>query len=136
MRITKAAADVLAERSSHATREGWDSKGDDSYVRGELSVAAACYAAYGTDYANRCGGWIRSVWPWAMHWFKPWDRRRNLVKAGSLILAEIERLDRASGETANTRLHAVFPMLDETTVALSHDQPTARVSGLAVVVAR
>lgn len=31
-------------------------------------------------------------------WWKPKDRRRNLVKAGALIVAEIERLDRlASG---------------------------------------
>jgi len=33
-------------------------------------------------------------WPWNAGWWKPSDRRRNLVKAGALILAEIERLDR------------------------------------------
>lgn len=33
-------------------------------------------------------------WPWDAGWWKPSDRRRNLVKAGALILAEIERLDR------------------------------------------
>lgn len=35
-------------------------------------------------------------WPWHIDWWKPSDPRRNLVKAGALILAEIERLDRAS----------------------------------------
>jgi hypothetical protein len=33
-------------------------------------------------------------WPWAAEWYKPTDRRRDLVKAASLLLAEIERLDR------------------------------------------
>jgi len=28
-------------------------------------------------------------------WFKPTDPRRDLVKAGALCIAEIERLDRA-----------------------------------------
>lgn len=35
-------------------------------------------------------------WPWHRVWWKPSTRRRNLVKAGALILAEIERLDRAA----------------------------------------
>lgn len=35
------------------------------------------------------------VWPWDESWWKPTNRRRDLVKAGALILAEIERLDRA-----------------------------------------
>ena len=35
------------------------------------------------------------VWPYQWE-FKPADRRRELVKAGALILAEIERIDRAA----------------------------------------
>ena len=37
-------------------------------------------------------------WPWVRRWWKPTDRRRDLVKAGALILAEIERLDRIERE--------------------------------------
>lgn len=37
-------------------------------------------------------------WPWNAEWWKPSDRRRNLVKAAALILAEIERLDRKASE--------------------------------------
>ena len=35
-------------------------------------------------------------WPhtWDASWWKPKDRRRDLVRAGALIIAEIERLDR------------------------------------------
>ena len=38
-----------------------------------------------------------TLWPWAAEWWKPKDCRRNLVRAGALILAEIERLDRKNG---------------------------------------
>lgn len=34
---------------------------------------------------------------WDMQWWKPGSPRRNLVKSGALILAEIERIDRAAG---------------------------------------
>jgi hypothetical protein len=36
------------------------------------------------------------LWPWSVQWWKPKDRRRDLVRAGALIVAEIERLDRAA----------------------------------------
>jgi hypothetical protein len=36
-------------------------------------------------------------WPWSQDWWKPTNPRRDLVKAGALIAAEIERLDRATG---------------------------------------
>jgi hypothetical protein len=39
--------------------------------------------------------WLQ-IWPWDRKWWKPTDRRRDLVKAAALILAEIERLDRAT----------------------------------------
>ncbi len=37
---------------------------------------------------------LPTFWPWFAQWWKPGDRRRELVKAGALILADIERLDR------------------------------------------
>jgi hypothetical protein len=39
---------------------------------------------------------IDHVWPWSREWWQPKDRRRDLVRAGALIVAEIERLDRAA----------------------------------------
>jgi hypothetical protein len=38
-------------------------------------------------------------WPWEDKWWKPKDRRRDLVRAGALIVAEIERLDRLAAKT-------------------------------------
>lgn len=59
------------------------------------ALAAVCYINE-TGTVNRNGGkpW---GWPWDASWWKPNARRRNLVKAGALILAEIERIDRAAG---------------------------------------
>ncbi|EMV3551293.1 hypothetical protein AACI63_001068 [Escherichia coli] len=68
---------------------------DDEHCNGELAMAAVCYINE-TGTVNRNGGkpW---GWPWDASWWKPNARRRNLVKAGALILAEIERIDRAAG---------------------------------------
>ena len=106
MELTKAAADVLAERQRQIDKEGWTPGHDDWHNEGEIAQAAAVYAlgaatdkpersvidefgTEGTPYR------IRSLWPWAREWHKPRSRRADLVKAGALILAEIERLDRA-----------------------------------------
>ena len=59
-----------------------------------MAAAAACYALH-TEPVGNVGDYLR-FWPWAAEWWKPGLRRRNLVKAGALILAELERLDRAA----------------------------------------
>ena len=91
--LSKAAIDVLAERQRQQAVEGWTPEHDDEHNCGELAMAAVCYINE-TGAVNRNGGkpW---GWPLDSSWWKPDDRRRNLVKAGALILAEIERLDRA-----------------------------------------
>jgi hypothetical protein len=71
--------------------EGWTDEHDDLYQNNELVRAAVCYAAPELkETAN--------VWPCAPSWWKPTDTRRNLVKAAALLIAEIERLDRAGNE--------------------------------------
>ncbi|RWO57266.1 Lar family restriction alleviation protein [Mesorhizobium sp.] len=100
-----AIADIAAERQRQITSEGWSPEHDDQHDKGELAEAASCYAR-GSDRVT----WMQSdpefprhkvmtgriIWPWSPEWWKPTDRRRNLVKAGALIIAEIERLDRAA----------------------------------------
>ena len=91
--------DVIAERQRQRQRqqsvEGWTPEHDDEHGRGEMAMAAVCYINE-TGTVNRNGGrpW---GWPWDASWWKPNTRRRNLVKAGALIIAEIERIDRAAG---------------------------------------
>ena len=87
--------DVVAERQRQKTIEGWTPEHDDEHCNGELAMAAVCYINE-TGTVNRNGGkpW---GWPWDASWWKPKTHRRNLVKAGALVLAEIERIDRAAG---------------------------------------
>ncbi|MDG9896309.1 hypothetical protein N7615_03095 [Klebsiella grimontii] len=103
--VTAAAADVLAERQRQVTAEGWSSKHDDQYKNTELAFAASCYAFHaaaaswdleddGIPYDSHP---VPKQWPWDPSWWKPTNARRDLVKAGALILAEIERIDRAAG---------------------------------------
>lgn len=91
--MTQAARDVLAERQRQIEAEGFDASHDDHHGAGQMATAAGCYAlfpaAYPVDAQPPKG------WPWAETWWKPRDKRRNLVRAAALILAEIERLDRA-----------------------------------------
>jgi len=91
--LSKAAADVLAERERQKTVEGWTRGHDDQHMWGEMARAASCYAI---EPELRTSGWLHKVWPWDFSWWKPTTRRRDLVKAGALIIAEIERLDRAA----------------------------------------
>ncbi|WP_141231078.1 MULTISPECIES: hypothetical protein [Pseudomonas] len=56
-----------------------------------MSDAAACYALWAGGINP--GNW-HGFWPWSAEWKQQSDPRRMLVKAGALILAEIERLDR------------------------------------------
>lgn len=92
---SNAVQSVIAERQRHQSAEGWTPEHDDEHCNGELAMAAVCYINE-TGTVNRNGGkpW---GWPWDASWWKPNARRRNLVKAGALILAEIERIDRAAG---------------------------------------
>ena len=87
--------DVMGERVRQITAEGWTADHDDAHSLGQMAGAALCYLAediphWARQQAHGC------YWPWDAGWWKPDDHRRNLVKAGALILAEIERLDRAA----------------------------------------
>lgn len=92
--MSKAARDVLAERQRQIESEGWTLEHDDGHTNGEMAGAAACYALTAADHWASSDAAICSVWPWDWSWWKRKDRRHNLVKAGALIIAEIERIDR------------------------------------------
>jgi hypothetical protein len=75
---------IAAERARQVSAEGWTAEHDDGHTHGELAAAAAAYA---WPYAP-------ALWPWG-DGFKPTSRERDLVRAGALIAAEIDRLRRA-----------------------------------------
>lgn len=95
---------ITVERQRQISQEGWTTEHDDEHVLDELGSAAAAYLAVvraqvllrvTPDEIAAVGA--PGLWPWASSWWKPSDDPiRNLVKAGALIAAEIDRLQRAS----------------------------------------
>lgn len=85
---SQAALDVVAKRRYLIEYEGIDYGVEDDLSSGELAEAADCYLRY-------FGNATPKYWPLGESLWKPSDRRENLVTAAALIIAEIERRDRA-----------------------------------------
>lgn len=116
--MSTAIEDIAAERLRQVEAEGWDLEHDDRHREGQMALAAATYAIESADRSRQCifvalgtaplqaksnAGYVSFfglLWPWASKFWKPTNPRRNLVKAGALIVAEIERLDRAAERAA------------------------------------
>ncbi len=83
---------IVVERKNQVAK-GFRAAHDDQQDAAELADAALCYLEH---YRN---GYKATPldWPWENHWWKPGDDIRNLVKAGALIAAEIDRLQRVKG---------------------------------------
>lgn len=98
--LTPAARDVLAERRRQVEVEGYTPEKDDEYADGMLANAATAYStsAVMTMRGHTSFGAPPTPWPWLFKHWKPTTPRRDLVKAAALILAEIERIDRAANK--------------------------------------
>lgn len=101
---------IDAERRRQIESENWTPEHDDEHECGEMAMAAACYATPTILYeveqrANAVT--FSDPWPWDDCWDKrphegnvlldnklesPEKRIRQLIKAGALIAAEIDRL--------------------------------------------
>lgn len=106
---TRALADVVAERRRQIGKEGWTQEHDDEHSKGELARAAACYARW-PEAAKKPPNTAPLEWPWSDDWWKPRDPRSNYVRAAALLLAEIERIDRAAEKAS--RHAAAAPWLE------------------------
>lgn len=96
--------DVINERQRQVNQEFYSIENDDEYKENELVRAAACYT---NNVVSR--GWTYSesdletyqseeapdFWPWDLDFWKPKSPRKDLVRAAALLIAEIERIDRA-----------------------------------------
>ncbi len=91
-----AITDVLKERMRQKTSERYTDARDDEHNDGQLAKAAYCYIRNGvlSDFPTMFSP--PGTWPWDRCFWKPKSRRRDLVRAAALLIAEIERLDRAS----------------------------------------
>lgn len=78
---------IAAERQRQVEAEGWTPEHDDTHDREELTLAALTYLT-------------RSPWPWDDGKPRLGPRRTidDLVKAGALIAAEIDRRQRVPDE--------------------------------------
>ncbi len=88
---------IAEERERHTSEEGWDVDHDNEHTQEELATAGALYAMpakFRQLDSSFVGVPIR--WPWQRMWWKPSpeNRVKELVKAGALIAAEIDRIQR------------------------------------------
>ncbi len=94
------------ERLRQMIEEGFDSGHDNQHHNGELLKAAISYGlaaimqdrqSYPDSVRDTLNKTAEQLWPWDLSWWKPTprDRVRQLVKAGALIAAEIDRIQSA-----------------------------------------
>lgn len=93
---------IAKERKRQIEVEGWDAEHDEDHTSMCLATAGASYALdVVSKHAEVSKGWKeifkqRSIelWPFDEEWFRPTpdDPVRQLVKAGALIAAEIDRI--------------------------------------------
>lgn len=106
MRAASGAELIERERLRQVKSEGYMAWHDDQHAHGELALAGALYAldddrrayiALAIDSFDDPPLRTPVDWPWEDEAWKPTpdDRVRELVKAGALIAAEIDRLLRA-----------------------------------------
>ncbi len=105
----KTGADLITEeRERQIDEEGWTAEHDAAHCLGQLSTAGAAYALDVVGREDKGDGergyWEAEClkasiecWPWDGEWWKPTpeDPIRQLTKAGALIAAEIDRIQRA-----------------------------------------
>lgn len=95
---------ISDERRRQVEVEGWSSERDVKVHKdGGLALASMCYIMdyYGhldsTAFRSFCCEFARESWPWYFKYWKPTTPNNSikpLVKAGALIAAEIDRLQR------------------------------------------
>ncbi len=107
-RAAEVVEEIRAERERQISQEGWTPDHDDTHTAGDMARAAACYAYFSSvpsevrEIEALCPEQtssvevVRRAWRWNWGWWKPKSPRRDLIRAAALIVAEIERLDRAA----------------------------------------
>lgn len=81
-------------RAAGGDRESGDASPCRRAHRG-LAAAGAAYAFSAATEGRYLADDPLGFWPWDKSWWKPKGARRDLIRAAALIVAEIERIDRA-----------------------------------------
>lgn len=86
-------AEMIADERERQIAKGYTAEHEDAHdADGELIRAASCYL--NPPLGSGWGGPPPSWWPWEPEAYKPRDYGSNLVRAGALIAAELDRLHR------------------------------------------
>ncbi len=84
---------IAIERHRQVIQEGWTAEHDAEHINGELAIAGVLYALPEPLREQRIlRDLFMSAVNWAAGWFKPRTRVEDLVRAGALMAAEIDRL--------------------------------------------
>ncbi|HHE3631944.1 TPA: hypothetical protein ACPDW7_000999 [Pasteurella multocida] len=78
---------IANERLRQQSEKGFSLNSDTQYTNDELVRAAMCYLQAQSRHAI-----MPIFWPWGKKYWNPKDRKENLIRAGALIAAEIDRL--------------------------------------------
>lgn len=81
---------IAMERQRQQMEEGFGQSHDADHDCDELICAAMAYLEYAICPGHPTG--VPKIWPWEREWWKPKDRKRNLIRAGALIAAELDRM--------------------------------------------
>lgn len=89
-------AAIGKERIRQMEKENCSHEHDDGHTDGAIALAAACYALPERFRKRDDTQDQPELWPWEEEDWKPSpaNRMRELIKAGALIVAELERIDR------------------------------------------
>ena len=97
LEYAKGADLIREERRRQQEVEGYDAMHDRHHTPQVLCRAAAAYALY-DDQSALIGNSAAKLWPWSNEFWKPKTQLRNLVRAGALIAAAIDKLQSEKGE--------------------------------------
>lgn len=103
--MSNAINDVILERRHQVEDLRYNTAHDDQHDQKEIARAAGGYVHH---YIYRTGvpGSVYQAdpmpptWPWDEIYWNPQTPREDLVRAAALIIAEIERIDRAAVDAA------------------------------------
>lgn len=106
--LSPAVLAIVAERRRQIEVEGFTAEHDDGYMPGTLARAAAAYCGQAAWVWGGPYSIPPDIWPWSIDWWKPEHPRRELVKAGALVLAELESIERRRKATQWTHGEAAL----------------------------
>ncbi|WP_343609302.1 hypothetical protein [Novosphingobium sp.] len=91
-------SEIILERFRQIEEYDYDAAHDDDHRQGEIAAMAAAYSQLSTDHENEA---VQQhvqgeLWPWDETMPRHHSRRDLLITAAALLVAEIERIDRAA----------------------------------------